>query len=119
MKIDNNTINNSNISLTKEMNLSDTNVYGSQTDHYVAIKEHLCCELNGTSVILSLGSGKYYGINSVGSFIWSIIQNPKTFEEIQDLVLDEFEVEEEICRQEVLLFLKKMEEQNLVEVSNV
>lgn len=111
-------INSQNNLSINEMGLSDRVRNKSTTHKYKAVKEHLCCDLNGTSVILSLASGKYFGVNSVGSFIWSIIQDSKTFDEIQELVLDEFEVEVEVCRKEVQLFLEKMKKHNLIEISD-
>ena len=85
---------------------------------FTAVKEFLCCDLNGNSVILNMTSGKYFGINSVGSFIWAAIQTPKTFEEIVGLVLDEFDVDDAVCIKEVSAFLEKMSEQELVLISD-
>ena len=54
---------------------------------YSAIKEHLYSELNGEAVILSLTTGKYYGINAVGVSIWAAVQNPTTFHHNQQKYL--------------------------------
>jgi len=83
---------------------------------YKAAKEHLFCELDGKSVILSLKSENYYGINAVGTSIWSAIQSPRTLAEIEARLLNEFEVEEDVCRREVSEFLEKMAKQGLIEV---
>lgn len=118
MEVEMNTINSQrNISIN-EMVLSNSDKNSSEGLYYKAVKENLCCDLDGTAVILNMTSGKYYGINSVGSFIWSTIQTPQTFDQIQDLVMNEFDVESEICQKEVLSFLKKMAEQKLIEVSD-
>lgn len=85
---------------------------------YTAVKEFLCCDLNGNSVILNISTGKYYGVNSVGSFIWSAIQSPKSFDEVRDLVLAEYDVDEAVCDEEVSAFLDKMSDQELVIISD-
>jgi len=82
---------------------------------YKAISEHLCCDLNGETVILSLANGKYYGINSVGSRIWELLENFITLPEIEKVILSEYAVAEEICRQEVTAFLELMIAEGLVE----
>ena len=81
---------------------------------YKAIKEHLCCELNGEAVILSLKNGKYYGLNPVASRIWELIQAPLSMDEIQDAILLEYNVESEVCEQEVSGFLKQMTAEGLI-----
>ncbi len=85
-------------------------------NRFVAIKDHLYTDLKEEGVILSLKNGKYYGVNGVGACIWTAIQNPVTFKEIQSAVMQEYDVDREICRTEVLSFLQKMEEEELVEV---
>ena len=44
----------------------------------VAAKEQTSCDLDGESVVLDMSSGKYYGLNSVGSEVWNLIQQPRT-----------------------------------------
>lgn len=86
---------------------------------YEAVKDHLSCELNGESVILSMETGMYHGVNSVGSYIWSLVQGPASLDDIISALVNEFEVDEEVCRQEVVAFLEKMKEKELIKVSNV
>ncbi len=83
---------------------------------FVANKENLFTDLNGEAVILSLQNGKYYGVNTVGAFIWGMIQNPASFEDIRSSAMREYEVDEAVCRQEILSFLKKMSEEGLIEI---
>ena len=85
---------------------------------YKAIKEHLCCELNGEAVILSLKNGKYYGLNPVASRIWELIQTPLSTDEIQNAILLEYDVESEMCEREVSTFLKQMAAEELIVVIN-
>ena len=86
------------------------------TDRFVSIKEHLYSDLNGEAVILSLKSGKYYGLNGVGKTIWNAIKEPTDLERIRARVMSEYDVDEETCRKEVLLFLQKMLGEELIEV---
>ncbi len=83
-----------------------------------AVKDHLYSEIKGEGVILSLKNGKYYGINSVGSSIWQAIQTPATLPEIETAITQEYDVDHETCRLEVLTFLEQMLNEELIEVSN-
>lgn len=64
-------------------------------------------ELDDNQVMMHLGNGKYFGLNPVGKRIWALLDQPKSFDEIIGVLLSEFEVEENLCRTEVLEFLDK------------
>lgn len=81
---------------------------------YQAIQEHLCCELNNEAIILSLENGKYYGINPVGARIWELLQNSASVPEIERTLLREYDVDEEMCRQEIAAFLERMIAEGLI-----
>jgi hypothetical protein len=83
---------------------------------YTAIKQHLFSDLNNEAVILSMKSGKYYGLNSVGRSIWQAIKRPLTIGEIQALVMSEYEVDEDTCHREVHQFLQKMTNEGLIDI---
>jgi hypothetical protein len=87
-------------------------------NRFEAIKDHLYSEIKEEGVILSLKNGKYYGVNPVGATIWQAIQSPATLPEIQAAVTREYDVDEDTCRREVLIFLEQMVNEELVEVSN-
>lgn len=87
-------------------------------NRFEALKDHLYSEIKGEGVILSLKNGKYYGVNPVGASIWQAIQSPKTFQEIQTAITQEYDVDQASCRQEVLTFLQQMVNEELVEVLN-
>lgn len=79
-----------------------------------AIKEHLCSDLDGGAVVLNLNNGTYFGLNSVGYFIWQTLREERTLDDIVAAVLEVFEVEEEVCRKEVDKFLADVLGQGLV-----
>lgn len=85
---------------------------------FSAIKDHLYSELKDEGVVLSLKNGKYYGLNEVGRSIWKSIQSPVTVAEIQTAIIDEYEIDEETCREEVINFLRQMAKEELVEVQD-
>jgi hypothetical protein len=86
---------------------------------YQANTDHLCCELNGEAVILSLKNGKYYGLNSIGAVIWGLLQKPISVSKIGSKIMSQYDVEKEECIFEVENFLAAMRKEGLVEIVNV
>ena len=80
-------------------------------------KEAVHCDLEDEVVILGLNDGVYYGLNPVGAFIWNLIQKPITVKEIKEAILNEYDVEEEVCEKDLIELLSNLEEKNLIEVS--
>ena len=107
-----------NQSYLPEIYTADLPFSPTEVIRYKAIKEHLCCELNGEAVILSLKNGKYYGLNPVASRIWELIQTPLSTDEIQNSILLEYDVESEMCEREVSTFLNQMAAEELIVVIN-
>ena len=41
-----------------------------------AVKSHVWCDLGAEGAVLHLGTGLYYGLDSVGARIWTLLQQP-------------------------------------------
>ena len=50
----------------------------------VAAADQVSCDLGGEAAILDLKSGIYYGLDPVGTRIWSLIQQPKAVRDIRE-----------------------------------
>jgi RNA polymerase-interacting CarD/CdnL/TRCF family regulator len=70
--------------------------------------------LDDNLVMMHIGKGKYFGLNPVGKRIWEILEQPKRFEEITDILQAEFEVTPEQCKTDVQEFLDKMEKTDII-----
>jgi hypothetical protein len=79
-------------------------------------KNQISCELGDEHVILNLDTGIYYGLDAIGARVWDIIQEPKTVVEILDILLTEYEVEVDTCRNDLLALMQEMAAQKLIEV---
>jgi len=67
-------------------------------------------------VMLDLDQGKYFGLDSVGSRIWELAEQPVSVGDLCTRLLEEFDVSAEQCLEDVLGFLEQMVEHELVEV---
>ena len=72
----------------------------------------------GQAVILNVKSGMYYGIDKVGARIWELIQEPRTVKEIEAAILEEYEVDPERCRRDLMDLLQELSDNGLIEMRN-
>ena len=82
----------------------------------MAAKNQVSSILGEEGVILHLGKGEYYGLNEVGTVIWELLQKPISAAQIAGEVTRKFEVSTKQSLADVLLFLNRMREANLIEV---
>ena len=88
------------------------------SDSTVVVKPRLVSADVGEAVILlHLENGLYYGLGDVGARIWQLLQNPVKVEEIERVLLEEYDVDSDTCHTEIVDLLNKLVEENLVEVS--
>lgn len=88
----------------------------SDNSTIVANRDLLCCDLPDGAVILDLKSGVYYGLDAVGTYVWTLIQQPKVLSDIVAAVVDEYLVERERCVQDLQRLFGEMAQLNLIEV---
>ena len=76
------------------------------------------CDLAGEAAILSLKNGVYYGLDPVGSRIWSLIQEPRTLGELRETLLREYEIDGSSLDADLRELLSKLSEQDLIVVTS-
>lgn len=73
--------------------------------------------IDGETVMMSIENGQYYGLNGIASDIWTMLEAPNKVENICHKIFNSYEVSEEQCQTEVLDFLSKLDENNIIEIS--
>ncbi len=75
--------------------------------------------LGKETIILNYELGNYYELNEIGGFIWSLLQANKVMsvQELQERILNEFELEESTCQKELKQFLENMLHEKLIEAT--
>ena len=72
--------------------------------------------LDNETIILNHDAGVYYDLNEVGTFIWEQLQQkPSTFEELKNATMEEFEVDEATCENDIKSLLMQLMDEKLVE----
>jgi hypothetical protein len=65
-------------------------------------------------VLLNLKDGVYYGLDGVGTRIWSLMARPVTVGAIRDAIVAEFEVEPARCEADLRALLASLLDRGLV-----
>ena len=100
------------------MNISKLDCEISELSTVVTVSDQISSDLGGEVVILNMKTGIYHGLNEVGAKIWDLIEQPKTVKEIHNLLVEEYEVEPEVCKNDLLSLLKSLQAVGLIEVTN-
>ena len=82
----------------------------------VATKDQVSSDLAGETILLSLQTAMYYGLDQVGARIWELVQQPTRVADIRDAIAREYEVELERCERDVLDLLRQLAAEGLIEV---
>lgn len=86
------------------------------TSVIVRSSELVSSDIDGEVVMMSIENGKYYGLDQVGSRIWEVLEKPLPISELIEQLLIEFEVERETCEKDVMYFLQKLDDDNMLEI---
>jgi hypothetical protein len=76
-------------------------------------------EIAGDTFLVPLGKTVYdanglFFLTEVGAFIWDLLPEAKTEEDVLSAVLEEYDVDEATARQDVHSFLEKLRGMNII-----
>ena|SRR5262250_1127821 len=83
----------------------------------VATKHQVSCALGAETAILNMKNSVYYGIDAVGTRVWSLLQQPRSVREVCEAMLDEYDVDRDRIERDVLALLAEMKGEGLIEVT--
>ena len=68
------------------------------------------------AILLNLNSGSYYELNDVAHIIVQNLNDFIGFNEIKEIVIENFDIEEDRCEKDILSFLQDLIERDFLEV---
>ena len=77
----------------------------------------LISNLQDESVILNLDSERYYGLDSIGTRILSVLSTSDSIEAAYNTLIQEYDVDPDVLRQDLLALVENLLEQGLIQVS--
>jgi hypothetical protein len=88
------------------------------TDDLIVQSEgFLVSDMDGEKVMLSIENGKYYNLGQIGGRIWELLASPNTVTGMVDELVMEYEIEPDVCEQQVYTFLQQLASEGVVQVS--
>lgn len=78
--------------------------------------EVLFQELQGEAVLLNLETERYYGLDDIGTRIWQLLAQSGDVNAAFEQLLREYNVEEEVLRQDMGQWIAKLSEAKLIKV---
>ncbi len=77
-------------------------------------KEQEFTYIDGEVVMLSLKNGEYYGLDSVGTRIWELLEEEILFSDLVRQLMNEFDVHEDLCLSDTKGYLSQLMEKDLL-----
>jgi hypothetical protein len=71
-------------------------------------------DLNGESVILEVASGKYFGLDEIGTRIWNLLAEHKALQPAYEILLAEYEVDPARLESDLIAMVQKLVEKELM-----
>lgn len=73
-------------------------------------------DFNNEKVMMDLEQGKYFALNDVGSRIWELANENTKVQDIIDILLTEYEIDEETCKNEVIRYIEDLVKNGVVKI---
>ncbi|WP_310423352.1 PqqD family protein [Chamaesiphon sp. VAR_48_metabat_135_sub] len=84
----------------------------------VAVKQDILVQnVDGELVLLNLESEEYFGLDDVGSAMWSCLKESESLQTAYDRLLDRYDVDSEQLKQDFLNLVERFVEHELVEIT--
>ncbi|WP_156442715.1 MULTISPECIES: PqqD family peptide modification chaperone [unclassified Sphingomonas] len=78
--------------------------------------DQISSEMDGQTVLMTISTGLYFGLNAVGSDIWRQLDAPKSVGDLVTDVVARYDVDEASCRADILALVEQLVEHQLVQV---
>ncbi len=81
------------------------------------IEDIVASDIDDEVVMMSVEKGQYYGLDSIGSRVWKLIEKPIKVSELIAALILKYDVDRETCTRDVLAFLEKLHEDGILKVA--
>ena len=75
----------------------------------------LSANVDDDLVMMSIQAGNYYNIGGVGTFIWELLAEPKSVDQLVHGVMADYDVEHDRCAADVGAFVQELIRLDLIE----
>lgn len=82
----------------------------------VQVGDLMAADMDGEKVMMCIGSGKYYGLDAIGSRIWELICVPTSVAQLVTTLAEEYDVAKSVCCSDTKEFIEYLHKEGLVRV---
>ncbi len=75
-------------------------------------------EIAGESVLLSLNSETYFGLDEVGTAMWSVLVDAPSIESAFESLADEFDIDGDTLRRDLSAFIETLADAGLIAIED-
>lgn len=69
------------------------------------------------TILLDTETQEYFSLNESGTMIWNILEEKKNLKEVQETILDMYEIDENQVESDILKFVEALKEKKLIFVN--
>lgn len=73
-------------------------------------------EVGGEAILLNLATGTYFGLDGIGTEIWTVLTREGTTEAVTSALLTDYDVEESRLRHDIEQFILQLLHKGLLEM---
>jgi len=90
--------------------------HSNRSSTVVATADQVSCDLGTESAILHVTSGRYYGLDAVGTRVWALVQQPISVAQLHATLLAEYDVAPERLERDLAVLLDRLGAGGLIEI---
>lgn len=100
--------------LTRPVRRGNSGVVITTSDVLVRTDDHVSAPFGEQVAMMDVGSGAYYLLDDIGTFIWARLSDPTPVRSLLDALQERYDVAAEECAADVLRFLGQLHEKGMV-----
>lgn len=87
--------------------------------YFKLVKNNALSKTGESAIMLDLKSGQYFDLNEVGLLIAENLNSFKTYKELIELIIKNFDIDKNECELDLNVFLNDLDERCLIEVQKI
>jgi hypothetical protein len=81
---------------------------------YLRRPDTVAANLGRELAVLDLPTASYLGFNETAAHVWRLLSEPRTLDALCDAMVEEFDIDENTCRVELIGLLDNLQTANLI-----
>lgn len=83
---------------------------------FIRERDAIWTNLNGKTVVMGIGSGKYFEIEGVGQKIWDLLEQERSIQDLVSAIVTSYAVDADQCGHDVQNFIDALQSAELIRV---